>query len=386
MTNPATPTPQRPFTLTYSGEGTSSRRVHSEKLSAYDLDRLWRVAYSFFSIPHFLESTPGPRHELTLQAPNGSHSVVWNGFPPAQIAELVGLVDQLGSKRGGSRKGVWIGVGAAAAVVAAVVVVLLVVVLPGKDPTPAAPSAVKAVAGKGSVTVSWAASDHADHYQLFKDNKPLKTVTTTSYTDALPQEDSTDSHTYYVVAVSDKDKTSAKSASVKKAPQLRDLNADEKAFITKLPRDFAEPGSCVPAPFEESSTIDVAVSCSVSDAAAVKGSQKPSGGFLAFHAINRDAYTEKYLTETRGVQQANFTCEQGRPAAGNWHNSQNVDLGKIWCTTTGSSVDSGTALLGWTTLESNSFIVLFGDRDKGTAGIKSLIDFWDNTPYVSVAP
>jgi hypothetical protein len=386
MSFPTPPTPQRPFTLTYSGEGMNPRQVQSEKLSAYDLDRLWRVGYSFFGIPHFLESTPGPRRELSLQAPNGSHSVVWSGYTPPQIAELVGTVDQLGSKKGSGRKGLWLGAAGAAAVVAAVVVVLLVVVLPGKDPTPAAPTALKAVAGKGSVTVSWAAASHADRYQVFKDNKLVKTVSTTSYTDPLPQEDSTDSHSYYVIAVSNKNKASVKSATVKKAPLLRDLNAGEKAFVAKLPRDFAEPGSCVPAPFEESATIDVAISCSVSDTAVVKGTQKPSGGFLAFHAVSRDAYTKKYQSETRGVQQANFTCEDGQPAAGNWHNGKGQDLGKIWCTTTGSSVSSGTALLGWSTLESNSFILLFGDQDKGAAGIKSLITFWDKTPYVSVAP
>ncbi len=397
MTTPATP--QRPFTLTYSGEGIPPQGVQSEQLSPADLDRLWRVGFGFFGIPPFLQAGPGPRRDLTLTAPNGTHTVAWTGFPPPQVAELVATVEELsrrsgsggagvaGGSGGKSRKGLWLGVGAGALVVAGVVVALIFLLGGGSDPKPAVPSALQATAGKGQVSLSWAASKDATRYQVLRDDKPVATVTTTSYTDSLPNEDSSDTHRYAIVALSKKDKASAPSAVVSKAPELRGLNGAETAFIAKLPRAFTEVGSCKPEPaMEVANSVDVAVRCEVSDAAVTSGTDKPSGGFVAFHAISRDAYTQLYNKQIKGLQQTRFTCETGLPAAGNWHNSKQVDLGKIWCTTTGSSVSEGAPLLGWTTLDANAFIVTYGSDGDGADGIESLITFWNKTPYVSVTP
>ncbi len=377
--------PEPPLTIWYRGEDMAPIELRSERLSHYDRDRLvqevWQSA--FFHLDAMLPSAnwQGGRRELALQASNGAKTVGWQGQPPPAVQALCRAVEEIA--HGGTGKGVekpkrskkkWvIGGSAAAAVIAGVVVAVVLLAKPAKPPIPAVPANLTAAAGPGAIKLSWLASQNADHYVLFRDNTVLKSdLSTTTFTDPFPTDMS--SHSYFVVAVSDKGKESAHSAIVKSAAKLRSLNAAETSLVKRLPVGLADTSSCTPDLAVEDSTVDAAVDC---DPKTATDAVAPSQKVLAYHSVNKADYDADVKAGENGLQTAKFNCQGGVPSSGTWtHNS--VTAGAFYCFITNDR--SQNSALAWTTDKNLDTLVIYNKPGSGRPGIAALYKYWAAVP------
>jgi serine/threonine protein kinase len=381
--------PEPPLTIWYRGEDMAPIELQSERLSPFDRDRLMRVLWesAFFQLDPVMPSSSwqGGRRELALQASNGTKTVGWQGQPPVAVAALCRTVEEIsGSRAGGppkakkSKKPWVIGGAALVAVAAAVVVAVILLAKPAKPPTPAVPANLTAAAQPGAIKLTWLASQHADHYTLFRDNTLLKSnVHSTTFTDPFPTDMT--SHSYFVVAVSDKGKESAHSAIVKSAAKLRNLNATETSLAQRLPSGLVDSSSCSPDLNVEDSVIDAAISCDPKD---VSGVASPSQKVLAYHSVNTAAFDADVKDGENGLQTANFNCQAGVPSAGTWtHNS--VTTGAFYCFITNDN--SQNSAIAWTTAKNLDTIVIYNKPSSGRPGIAALYKYWAAVPNHATA-
>lgn len=327
----------------------------------------------------------GPAHDVAPQTPNPvtpDYARPAYGGAPSAGAPGYGT----GPAAARSRRKLMAALAAVLVVIAAGVVAVVLALQPSKPPTPAVPASLTAISQKGAIGLTWMPSKHADHYVLYRDDKVLKNrLSTPSYVDPLPNEDTSSHHIYYVIAVSNHDKISPKSNSVTQSPMLRDLTAAENAFIDKLPAGLASTGSCVPEVVLYAITaVDTAVHCEINDSSVAAGSVKPPGGFVAYRLATTADYQDDVKQQIADLPK-DTDCQSGTDAAGTWSNGKGKTLGTIYCENDGPSIANSGPTLTWTVDAARTFVVLVGSKGNQSVSIRQLDTFWRLTPTVNVS-
>ena len=244
--------------------------LYSERLPDADARRLsWLISTSnVLTLPSSLGGEWGPSTAMTAEVPGRFHTVAWTGQVPPVLSELAAEVERLAGSAAAStaqapaaaapaqpahtgghhprrRRTRLLVAGAVAVVIVALAVTLPLLLLGGGKSTPGVPAALKAVPGRGTVTLTWQpGSGETDHYVVLRDGVPVApSVIATTYIDR-PADMAT--HRYAVQAVNSQRRTSPETPQQAVAAQIRELNVPEKALLARMTSALVYAPSCEP--------------------------------------------------------------------------------------------------------------------------------------------